>query len=87
MLREYMLMDKEDGEALKTAKQALEERGEELMEHGSYKTCTMGAQKTQFLKALDFVDKWSDDTPLSRAGWDWDESCACSRGLAFPNKL
>eukprot|EP00959_Pyramimonas_sp_CCMP1952_P342181 7168658-Pyramimonas_sp.AAC.2 len=83
----------EDGEALEAAKQAMEEMEKELQEHGSYRTCkNMGAQQAQYLKALDFVSKWSDNINLyhvrrCRAGWDADKNCACSRGLASPNKL
>eukprot|EP00959_Pyramimonas_sp_CCMP1952_P424827 8897989-Pyramimonas_sp.AAC.1 len=58
----------EDWETLEAAKQALEERGKELREHGNYKTCkNMDAQQTQYLKALDCVDRWSDNMHLYNA--------------------
>eukprot|EP00959_Pyramimonas_sp_CCMP1952_P142159 2975444-Pyramimonas_sp.AAC.1 len=74
----------EDGEALKAAKHTLEETEKELQEHGNYKTRkNVGAQQTQHLKALDFVDKWSDNMQLysvrgGRTGWDREKNCACS---------
>eukprot|EP00959_Pyramimonas_sp_CCMP1952_P461861 9482288-Pyramimonas_sp.AAC.1 len=45
MLREHVLMDMADGEALKTSEPALEEEEMELRELGDYKTCkNMGAK-------------------------------------------
>eukprot|EP00959_Pyramimonas_sp_CCMP1952_P343800 7201462-Pyramimonas_sp.AAC.1 len=62
MLREYILTDMEDGEALKAAERALGEKEKELHDHGDCKTCkNMGALQTQYLEVLDFVDKWTDD--------------------------
>eukprot|EP00959_Pyramimonas_sp_CCMP1952_P324738 6797417-Pyramimonas_sp.AAC.1 len=55
MLREYMLMDMEDGGASGAAKQALAEKEKELQGHGNCKTRkNMGAQQTQYMRALDF---------------------------------
>eukprot|EP00959_Pyramimonas_sp_CCMP1952_P401139 8405525-Pyramimonas_sp.AAC.1 len=83
----------EGGEALKTAKQALEEKEKGLHELGDYKTrWGMGAQQAQHLTVLDFVVEWGDKMQLHNArrrgaGWGADKNCACLCGLDFPKKL
>eukprot|EP00959_Pyramimonas_sp_CCMP1952_P100599 2104512-Pyramimonas_sp.AAC.1 len=64
-----------------------------MHEMGDYKTAKeKGEQQLEHLKALGFVDKWSDSVQLfsaCRRGPEWGATRggARSRGLAFPNKL
>eukprot|EP00959_Pyramimonas_sp_CCMP1952_P050884 1063043-Pyramimonas_sp.AAC.1 len=65
LLSKIMDMDVNGEDALKVAKQELEEKETGLHEVGDYKTVkNKGEKQPEFLKALDFVDKWSDNTQL-----------------------
>eukprot|EP00959_Pyramimonas_sp_CCMP1952_P157442 3292460-Pyramimonas_sp.AAC.1 len=70
-----------------------EKKEKELHGLGDYKTCkNMGAKQAQDIKAIDFVDEWSDNMQLCsvrrrNTGLDAKEDCACSCGLAFPSEM
>eukprot|EP00959_Pyramimonas_sp_CCMP1952_P117158 2448829-Pyramimonas_sp.AAC.1 len=88
-----MAMGVKDEDAQKAAKKELEEKEKELREMGDYRTArSRGDKQTARLMAQDFADKWSDDMQLFNvcrgdAGWGAKMGFACSRGLAFPEKL
>eukprot|EP00959_Pyramimonas_sp_CCMP1952_P234715 4904153-Pyramimonas_sp.AAC.1 len=88
-----MAMGVNDEDALKAAEQEPEWKGMGPREMGDYKTAeNVGEKQAQYLKALDFADKWGDNTQLPNAcrriaGRGAKKDCACPRGLAFPSKL
>eukprot|EP00959_Pyramimonas_sp_CCMP1952_P371140 7772242-Pyramimonas_sp.AAC.1 len=93
LLNRYLAMHGNGEEVQKAAKEEVEEKEKELHEMGDHKTAKeKGEQQPNYLKALDFVDKWSGNMQLFNvrrrsAGWDTKKENACSCGLDFPEKL